>query len=217
MSGTYTYNGQSHPMQYYNGTSTYNSVCNSITANTNMQINGASSFNWQRVAASNSALTWNQNGNDINFYFWAVGQTEVFQINATNSCGTTSYQFGFKSIDCSGGGGGCLIYQLSPNPRTSSIQVGITPDIPAPCDPPPLPQSTTTPGETSSLKINTTNKRSIQSISIYDNRGTLQQQHQYGATNKQATLNVSKLPAGIYMIRITDGTYTESHQVIIGK
>lgn len=218
VSGTYSYNGQSHPMQFYTGTSSYNSVCNSITANTNMQIYGASSFNWQRVSASNSALTWQHNGNDINFYFWAVGQTEVFRISATNGCGTTSYDFGFKSIDCSGGGGGggCLIYELSPNPAASSIQVGITPNIPAPCDPPPLGQETNTAGY-STLSKDGTKTRSIQGINIYDNKGNLQQQYKYSSSNKNATLNVSNLPSGIYVIKITDGTYTESHQIVIGR
>ncbi len=42
-------------------------------------------------------------------------------------------------------------------------------------------------------------------------------QQKYSATNKHATLNVSKLPAGVYFVQISDGNFTESHQVIIGK
>jgi hypothetical protein len=219
VSGTYSYNGQSHPLQYYSGTSSYNSVCNSITANTNMQISGASFVNWQRQSASISSLTWNQSGNNINFYFWSVGQTEVFRINAANTCGTTTHDFGFKSINCSGGGGGggCSIYQLSPNPATSSIQVSIVPNIPAPCDPPPLGMAVTQENTPILSKVSSTNNRSIQSISIYDNKGQLQQQQQYNSSNKKATLNVSNLPSGIYFVNITDVAYTESHRVVIDK
>ena len=66
-------------------------------------------------------------------------------------------------------------------------------------------------------KTGSSNTRSIQSISIYDNKGTLQQQHQYEASSKQATLNVSNLPAGIYIVRITNGAYTENHQIVTSK
>jgi hypothetical protein len=87
------------------------------------------------------------------------------------------------------------------------------PNIPAPCDPQPTLQTTST----NSLKTASTADKSIQSVSIYDNRGILKMQHKYASNNTHVTLNVSKLPAGVYFVRITDGNYMESHQVIIEK
>ena len=71
-----------------------------------MPVTGASSVTWSRIAASPSNTNWSQVGNNLNFYFWAVGQTAVFRIVAANSCGSASYDFGFRSISCGGGGGG---------------------------------------------------------------------------------------------------------------
>lgn len=218
INSTYTDNSGQHAIQYWTGNpSSYNSVCNSYNANTNMGIIGANTVTWSKVTSSPSSISWYQNVNDISFYFWQVNQTAVFKIDASNTCGTTTNTFGFKSIDCSGGGGGCDVYQLSPNPATNSIQVGVIPDIPAPCGPQPMSQSTGQEKTSSMSKTGSTNNRSIQSISIYDNTGTLRQQHQYAAANKQATLNVSNLPSGIYIVRIKDGAYIENHRLVIGK
>lgn len=216
--GTYTDHSGLHFLQYWTGSSSsYNSVCNSYTAQTTMDIQGSSGVTWSKVTSNPSTITWSQNLNDISFYFWQVNQTAVFEVDASNTCGTTINTFGFKSIDCSGGGGGCLVYQLSPNPATSSIQVGITPNLPAPCGPQPLAQTTTSSSATTLSKNTSKIERSIQSITIYDNGGQIKQQYTYGQNNKHTILNVSNLPSGIYIIHITDGTYAEDHRVVISK
>jgi hypothetical protein len=213
----YEIQGVSHPIKLWTGsTSDYNQICMNYTATTQFSFSGSQSVTWSRTYASPSSVTWNQSGDNISTYFFATGQYERFSLTATNVCGTLSDNYGFSSKDCSGGGGGgCLYYQVSPNPASNTLQVGtVTPNIPAPCDPLPTSVQSTS---TTSLKTATTTDRSIQSVSIYDNKGILKMQRKYGATNKHATLNVSKLPAGVYFVRITDGNYTENHQVIIGK
>lgn len=218
ISGTYTDHSGQHFLQYWSGSSSsYNTVCNNYDAQTNMNIQGANSVTWSKVTSSPTSISWNQNGSNIGFYFWQVNQTAVFQVDASNGCGTTTNTFGFKSIDCSGDGGGCDVYQLSPNPAISSINITIIPNIIAPCDPPPLEQVAPTEQNSKLSSTRSAKARSILSISIYDNKGILQQQWQYSGGTKSATLNVSKLPSGVYFIRVADGVYFENHRVIIGK
>lgn len=210
--GTYSdYNGQ-HPMQFWTGnSSSYNSVYNSYNANTNMDILGDSIITWSKVSSNPSSITWHQSGDDISFYFWQINQTGVFKINAQNICGSNSDTYGFISENPNGGGDPCDVFMVSPNPASNSIQIGVVPNLPAPCDLSLLSQAT---GQ-DNPKVKSTMNRFIQSVSIYNNKGTLLQQHQYNATNKQATLNVSGLPTGIYVVRIMDGAYSETHQLVI--
>ncbi|HEU5053085.1 MAG TPA: T9SS type A sorting domain-containing protein [Hanamia sp.] len=188
------------------------------TANTDFSFSGAQSVTWSRTYSSPSSVTWNQSGDNISTYFFATGQYERFSLTASNVCGSISNDYGFSSKDCSGGGGGgCLSYQVSPNPATNSIQVSVTPNIPAPCDPPPCCQATAQTESSTSLQATNTTDKSIQIVSIYDNKGTLRMERKYNADNKHATLNISKLPAGVYFVRITDGNFSENHQIIVGK
>ena len=205
VSGTYTdHNGQ-HPMQYWDGTSSsYNSVCNLYDAQTNMSIQNAVSASWSRISANPTILSWNQSGNDVHFYFWQPNQTSVFKIDASNSCGTTTNTFGFKSIDCSGGGGGCLQFAISPNPSQGILQI-VVPNIPAPCD-----VAISSIGNNKMIQ----QKHVITQINIYDNLGNLKKSIPVKKV-KQATVNLSGLTPGIYFVEIKDGAYSERQKVVL--
>ena len=164
-----------------------------------MQLPGATSLTWTKVSSSN-VVNFTQNGNNIGFYLFGNNQYVIFQLDASNACGTTSQQFKWLSADC-GGGSGCSQFTVSPNPAQGTLKV-IVPDIPAPCDGPVLNNSTSK----SSLGIS--------EIKIYDQSGTLKAQKKYGKS-KQASLDVSSLKAGVYFVDISDGTTSERHQVII--
>lgn len=183
------------PLAYFDGSS-YNNVCNLQTASTNMIVNGTPSVNWSQLASNPSNTSWYQSGNNINFYFYNVGQTASFRINASNSCGLTSYDFGFKSIDCSGGGGGCnLIYALSPNPAAQTLT--ITPSIPAPCG------------------VTTLQTESVNGfISVIDNQGIIKKHINYKHIAK-TEIDVSDLKNGTYYLEIYDGNSTERRTVIV--
>lgn len=202
ISGSYFTNGLKQPLRIWfgNPSEDYNNVCNLENTSTNMQVTGATSVTWSRIAASPTNTNWSQSGNNINFNFWAIGQTAVFRIKATNGCGTFSYDFGFKSISC-GGGGGCDQFNVSPNPATSSINV-IVPNIPAPCD------------GVSSGTSKTTTQKTITEIRLYDQAGNLKKVQKENKT-KQTTLNLTGLKTGVYVVEITDGIYKERHQIII--
>jgi hypothetical protein len=185
----------------------YNDACNLQTTYTDMQVIGASSVVWSRIAASPSNTSWGQNGINLNFYFWAVNQTAVYRITATNACGSSTYDFGFKSIDCNpGGGGGCERYQVAPNPaRGGSIKI-IVVNIPPPCE-----SRTAGKGKATDTDIS---QWKITEIKVYDNLGNLKLARKESKT-KQANINLAGYKPGIYFVEISDGDYKERQQVIV--
>lgn len=197
---TYTYNGSQNPIHLWGADQYYNPLCNSITTQISSSIQGASSVTWSKVSSNPSAISWSQTSNGVQFYLWAVGQTAVFEVDASNGCGTTTQQYGFQSISC-GGGGGCLLFAISPNPAQGTLKV-IVPKIPAPC------------GIATSNISKSISALSISEIKIYDENGNLQTQKKYNKLN-QATLDISFLKAGVYFVDISDGATTERQEVII--
>lgn len=183
------------PLAFYpNGG--YNNVCNFQNFTTNMVVNGATNVTWERIAANPGNTSWSQSGNNISFYFWAVNQTAVYRISASNVCGTTSYDFGFKSINCSTDP--CATdYLVSPNPTSSGL-ITIVPNIPPPCD-------------------TYLSEPSIQEISIYDNNGTLKRTEKYGKKTGSAEINTSDLLSGVYVVVIDDGKNKVRKTIIVKK
>jgi len=183
------------PLAYYSS-GIYNSVCNSQTYITNMTISGASNATWYRIAASPSNTSWYQTGNNVSFYFWSVNQTQVFRISSSNTCGTTSYDFGFKSISC--GPDPCNpVYTIAPNPASDQSTVII--NIPAPCDQT-LMQSSSFNGY----------------VAIYDNQGTLKKKENY-KTYGNIDLDLSGLKNGVHHIEIFDGKTIHKKTILIQK
>lgn len=205
--GTYRINGEDRPIRIWFGdpADDYNDACNLQNTFTNMQIFGANSATWSKIASSPSNISWSQTGNNINFYFWSIGQTAVFKIDATNSCGTATYNFGFKSIYCSPGGNppSCNSYQVFPNPAKNTVNI-IVPNIPPPCD-----------NNFSDSKTATT-QRVITEIKIYDNAGNLIRIQKVNKS-KQEKIDLTGFRTGKYSIEISDGEYKERQSIIITK
>ena len=186
------------PLAYFSG-SNYNTVCNSQSYSTSIDIQPAgSTVAWSRIAANPSSTSWSQSGNNVNFYFFSINQTAVFRISSTDGCGTTSNDYGFKSIDCGGGGGGgCdITYAVSPNPASTTAI--ITPSIPAPCD------------NATSLKSETVNS----TITVYDNQGVPKKRKTY-KTMTATEFDISDLKNGSYFIEINDGTKSYKKTLIV--
>jgi pimeloyl-ACP methyl ester carboxylesterase len=196
--GTYFTNGQEQFLRIYSSPFDYNDVCNSENVSTSMQVSGASSVTWSKTTSNPTTVSWYQSGNNLNFYLWSLGQTALFKLQASNSCGTTSYDFGFRSIDCTGGGGGCELYSVSPNPASSSINVSVA-MIPPPCD----------------LAM-ASSELTISEVNIYDQVGNLMKVKKE-KKSKKTTINLDGLKTGIYVVEIVDGKYKERHQIIITK
>lgn len=198
--GTYYFNGTEQPLQIFFDPGDENSACANRSTSTNMQVSGATSVVWTKLASNPSNISWSQNGNNLNFSFYGVNQTAYFRMAATNSCGTTSYDFGFRGVDC-GGGGGCEFYTISPNPASNSAQVMI-PDIPIPCD---------------GMSSAQTSQLDITEITILDQSGNIQKQWKYGSKTKRVNLDLNGLKTGVYVFEIGNKTYRERKLVVIAK
>lgn len=183
------------PLAYYSS-GVYNSVCNNQTYSTNMTISGSPGATWTRIAASPTNTSWYQNGNNISSYFWAINQTAVYRIISSNTCGSTSYDFGFKSIQC--GVDPCdLFYSLAPNPASNQSTIII--DIPAPCD------------------LSTMQSTSFNGyVAISDNQGTLKKKTSYKQYGN-IELDLTGLKNGIHHVEIYDGESVKKMQLLIQK
>lgn len=158
-----------------------------------------SNVNWSYVSHSgNPQPSWNGTSSDIYVYFFRTQQTSlVLQLDATNSCGTTSYQFGFKPIDCpSFFATANTSYTISPNPSIGQIFI--------------TKKSTqaTEKQKTAETDFNITR------ISIYDLQNNLRFTQKYDKVSS-ALINLKNLKSGNYFVTIVSGKYTETQQIIL--
>lgn len=190
--------------QLINYSSSYNDVCNYISYKTAMDVTGSTSNTWARITANPSNTSWYQAGNDINFYFWAVGQTATFRLTSGNNCGTNTYDFRFRSISCSGNP--CSSFSVSPNPSNTEIDIAVL-NIPAPCDPLLLASSVDT--EQKDL--------SIQTATLISSDGQILHSEKFVAGTRKVKIDVSGVRKGIYILQISNGQKIETHRVQISE
>jgi hypothetical protein len=187
--------GSNMPLQYWDGYSSYNNICNLQYYTTSMNIINADYVEWTRIAANPTSTSWSQSGNDLTLYFFNVGQNAVFNLLAANACGGVNNQFAFKSITCGGGGGGCnVVYNLYPNPASGSTK--IKPNIPAPCGP--VLQSLTVNGK----------------VSVFNKQGILKKSLNY-KYYQDLDIDISDLENGLYYVNIYDGTTMNSLALVV--
>lgn len=191
---SYDYRGQpGTPIAYYFGPGDENNVCQYANSTVATDVYGGGSATWSLIS-SNYLVNWSQGGiwgrpNDLHFYLWNANHRAVFRVQASNGCGTSTYDFGFKAEDCSGGGGGgCESYTVSPNPAKGTLNV-IVPPIPPPCDRAP---------ETKQ-GINTA---TIRSVRIFDVTGNIKLVKNFSNV-KQGSVNIAGLMPGTYFVEIT--------------
>lgn len=182
--------------------STYNTVCKYVSYQTVTDLSGSTSNLWQRIAANPSNTSWGQINNNITFNFWAVGQTATFRLNSANSCGNYIYDFKFKCV--TGSSDPCSQYQVSPNPSSTELNVV---NIPAPCDG----------AMQSSNRSEKKTTSSIQPVMLYDSNGESVRSEEFLDGTQEATLDVSGLRKGLYILKISNGSSTETHRVHIGN
>lgn len=197
--GTYIMDGQEYPIHIWfgNPNTDYNNVCNLHMIYTNMSVSGANTVTWSLLqAVPSQPISWGQNGNNLNFYLGSIGQTALFRINATNGCGNFFYDFGFKSIDCSGGGGGCKYFTVAPNPAQRTVKVSLT-DKPMPCE-----------------KGTGDVPKGITEVNLYNNSGILIRSQKINGLST-AAVDLTGFKTGIYVIEISDGQYKERQQLIV--
>jgi hypothetical protein len=109
-------------------------------------------------------------------------------VTSTNACGVSAATYkGVYVPPCADS------YTVAPNPATNSVNVS-----------------------TSQSKIATNTNATFDKIKIYDLQGNMKKYKQYNKV-AQATINISDLISGTYIIEITNGAYQEKQQLIIQK
>jgi hypothetical protein len=190
--GTYTSSGTTQSLMNYVNSTAYNNVCNYAPVTATVNTNNGGAVTWTKISSSQT-INWSQSGGVLSFYLWTVGATAVFQASATNACGTATQQFGFKDIDC--GGGGCgLKYSISPNPAHN--EVVIIPNIPPPCR---------------SANLNS----QILEVKIYDAQGGVRISQKFSPNTQEAKINTSSLKPGLYIVDIFNGTEHVRNSLLI--
>jgi hypothetical protein len=187
----------------------YNQVPNLIEKKVDMVCSGAKG-SWQRTAANPTNTDWNVLSNQLRFYFFQAGQTATFRYSASNACGTTAQDYSFKSVSSSGGGGGgdCTQYTVSPNPSKNNILniASPGPSIPSPCGSTNISTAETS-GQTESNLF-------IQSVGLYDSNGQFKRAEEFAQGTTSASLDISDLQKGVYIVKISNGDYIETHRII---
>ncbi|MEI9945330.1 MAG: T9SS type A sorting domain-containing protein [Chitinophagaceae bacterium] len=192
-SGFYTYTNYPYgsPMGLVEGPED-NEVCYTerpTVMTTTMDIQGATDVVWEKNSSTPSTLLWDQVGNDLSISFRAVNQTGSFKITTSNTCGSVSKDYIFKSVTCE-------MFRVSPNPASSNFTVSTIED-----------------NSIAASKEYTSN-RSFTEIRIFDMQSNLKKYQRFNKA-KQATINISDLKLGIYIVEVSNGIYKERHQLSV--
>jgi hypothetical protein len=123
------YNSPTNNVQPLNPSSKFqfnwNDACYTTFISTNMDITANSNIVWEN-AGSSGGVTWYQNGTNLNFYFSDLNQYAYFRVNATNTCGSNSYLYRFRSVSDGCSNSSMLRISVSPNPANSYLNVSLT-------------------------------------------------------------------------------------------
>lgn len=161
----------------------WNDACLTTMINTNMDITANTTVTWED-AGNSGGVTWYQNGNNLRFYFSNLNQWAYFRATATNSCGSRSWIYRFRSVsdNCSGGMM-MLRMNVSPNPTTNEINVELT------------------------EKEGKKKAKEIVEIRVINRFGELKQKWNFSKSGNAniRKLNVGNLPADVYTIMAFDG------------
>jgi Zn-dependent metalloprotease len=197
-----SFNNGTSPLGIYPYVS--NDACMGYYINTSIALIGSNTTTWSKVSSS-TTISWNQTGDNLKFYLPADGSTALFEINSSNSCGTTTKQFEWIASNCAGTDDGCMAFSISPNPSNGIINVS-TPSILPPCN-----------GFVNGVKLGNRSDMVIHEIRILDNLKNVRKVVS-GNKGKQMSLSLSNLVAGIYYVQVI-GTnkYMETKQVFIQR
>lgn len=203
--GSYTVNGVTYGLAEDNGIfEPYNPVCftgNPTLLHTSMDIEGASSVSWSRLYPTGiGGLLWGQVGDSLSVTFRSPTEEGIFQVSATNTCGTNAVLYSFKAHFCSQP----LI--IAPNPAANMVTISL-----------PATENTS---KSKGMQANaglqeTTSGYYIREVSIYDANGSLKMQQQFNEGSRQVQMDISALPPGIYVVQVSNGHATVQQKLVI--
>ena len=183
-------------LMLYSGPGDENEICFNQETYLPVITSGASSYpTWSHVSHVGSPQpSWNGTNSDLYVYFFNSRQTSlVLNVAASNGCGTTSYQFGFKPVDCNMMKVASINFTISPNPTKGNITINRKSTIG-------ISKSTTGLG--------------ITGVFVYDLNNSFKMSSTFNYT-VSANINIGKLQPGTYVVVIKYETGSESQQVIL--
>jgi hypothetical protein len=184
------------PLMIYSGPGDENEVCQGDENIFYGDISANSTITWTNTYSSPGGFSYSPWGyDDLYLYMWKPNQTVIIRLDATNSCGTTTYDFAFKTIDCG------FRYMVSPNPSKGDITIVRSPAAKK-LIMPNLGNRARAGGKQNDVEVN-----------IYDVQRNLRFHGKY----KEGTINLRNtgLKAGNYFVVIKSGAYSETHQLLI--
>lgn len=174
-------------------TDTYKSLCPTVDPKWNIL-----EWEWEKVTGNFNLIDFESCADILGFQ----PGSGLISVRVRNACGWSNPTFIVVYVnDCSGMRTQQKSIKLFPNPAINSVTLAV--------DKSKLSQLDTKGKENLPLA-------SINDVLIYDNFGTLKLYRKY--TNQQsATLDLSRLPKGIYMVEVNTGSGVEYQQLIIQK
>jgi hypothetical protein len=166
-------------------------TCGTIVSYSAPQLTGATNYIWTYPGSPWTYLG-GQGTRTLTMRTPTFSSGGSFNVKVNNACGAATSSSSKITVVT------CILaltdtYEISPNPATNSITVS-----------------------TSQNKSATSTNTSFDEIRVFDFQGNLKKYQQYNKVN-QATINISDLTNGTYLIEITNGTYKEKQQLIIQK
>lgn len=178
------------PLSIYNNPGDENEVCRNVETVFDFTTGDNSTANWSYISHSgNPQPSWSlAYPDDLYLYFFKPTQnTLLLKLDVTNSCGTVSYNFGFKAVDCAGLKAAVKknAFKISPNPANNIIN--ITQDA--------------------------TTYNLITEITVADFNNNMVSSKKY--TNvKTAQLSIAALKAGTYFVTVVYGKFRETQKIL---
>ena len=120
----------------------------------------------------------------------ACNTTKFIQVEAVNTCGTSSKAGKGVSVKCSSG----EQFRLAPNPVSSTLTVLVNESV---------------------NQLSSSSVAGIHEIRIFDKFGTLKKSMKYPNGTKSVTINTTQLPTDIYSIQIYNGTAWDIQQLVV--
>ncbi len=166
----------------------------------NVDAINATSITWTLVSAG-AGWTWgySNGGKTLNVNNKTANRTLTLKARASNACGFTERTYTFRSGVCipliepgriagPDESPGIKSYVLSPNPSQGNVVISAK-----------------------------TNNTFFTSLIISDITGTRRKLFKYGKGTRTASINLSDLHPGSYIVEITDGIFSERQTLIINK
>jgi len=180
------------PLMLYSGPGDENEICRNQETILDMVYNTGTTNTWTLMSwVGGPQPSWNPSvyPDDFYIYFFKPNQqTALFQLQTSNSCGTSTYDIAFKAVDC-GLRAAPKKFKISPNPSRNMVSI-------------------------SQQDASAINKiTDVYEVDLLDHNQLTIQRRKY-QNSSSIVLDVSGLKFGIYFVRIIGKTGVETHKLI---